>query len=154
MEPNEEQFELPQLARIGIRYSFGDGLVDRTFAHVSKHGIRFWCDSPDREVEIVYASQYDLLLWNMCVGGGFCGGLSKGEPISVNMLLPATGMVSAEDFAALALRGEGDGGSPPAHVERWTAFLRDKFIEYMGRSSVPVEELKQNLAEPFDSVCT
>jgi hypothetical protein len=153
LEPNDEQYELPPLARIGVRYSFGEGEVDRTFCDVGKYGIRFWCNSPNRQIEIVHPSAFDLLLWDICVGSGFCGGLVNDEPTHVTDLLPATGMIHAREFAELAIRAECDRQSPPHKHLRWIALLEAKFIQHMKSASVPAETLVQNLAQPFDSEC-
>ncbi|MGV3478490.1 MAG: hypothetical protein ACO1O3_00960, partial [Sphingobium sp.] len=146
LEPHDERHELPPLARIGVRYSFGPDQMDRTFADVGRNEIRFWCDSEHREVEIIYPNAFDLLLYDICVKGGFCGGLVNDQPSHVTHLLPTTGIVTAEEFATLVLRAEGDEGSQPANVERWSERLQSQFVARMGRSSVPATELAQNLA--------
>ena len=151
LEPNDERHELPPLARIGVRYSFAPDEVDRTFAYVGRNEIRFWCDSEHREVEIIYPNAFDLLLHEICVKGGFCGGLLNDQPSHVTHILPTSGIVTAEEFAALVLRAEGDGGSSSSKVERWSARLQSQFIEHMGQSSVPASELVMNVAQPFDS---
>ncbi|MGV3455576.1 hypothetical protein [Sphingomonas sp.] len=139
LEPGEVQYALPPLARIGIRYSFGPGAVDRTFAYIGHCTIRFWCDSEVRDVEIVQPNAFDLLLWDICVKGGCCGGPAT----HVTDLLPSQGVVTAEDFARLVIQAE-EGGSN----EEW---LAAKFIERMGSSSVRAETLVQNLSNPFDA---
>jgi hypothetical protein len=151
LEPNEERYELPPLARIGVRYSFEEGEVDRTFTDFGEHRISFWCNSQDRQVEIVHPNPFDLLLWDICVGSGFCGGLVNDKPTRVTNLLPATGIVTAQEFAELAIRAECDKQSPPATHLRWIALLEAKFIQHMNSSSVPAEALVQNLAQPFDA---
>jgi len=150
LEPNEQRWEVPWLARIGVRYSFQDGATGRTFAEVGEHQIRFWCDSETREVEIVHPSPFDLLLWDICVGQGFCGGLVNGEPTHVTDLLPTGGMVTAEQFAQLAIKAEGDSRSPDEKHDRWVSRLSAAFIEHMGAPSMPAEMLVQNLAQPFE----
>lgn len=150
LEPNGEQYELAPQARIGVRYSFAPDQVDRTFAYVGRHDITFWCDSEHREVDIVHPNAFDLLLHDICVKGGFCGGLVEDQPIHVTDILPTKGVVTPEEFATLVLQAEGEGGRPPANVERWSARLQSKFVEHMGQSPVPAEALIQNLAEPFD----
>lgn len=139
LEPEEVHHELPPLARIGIRYSFGSGTLDRTFADIGERTIRFWCDSEAREVEIVQPNAFDLLLWDICVKGGCCGGPAA----HVTDLLPSDGVVTAEEFARLVIQAE-EGGSN----EEW---LAAKFVERMGSSSVPAEALVQNLSNPFDA---
>ena len=106
LEPGEVQYALPPLARIGIRYSFGPGAVDRTFAYIGHCTIRFWCDSEVRDVEIVQPNAFDLLLWDICVKGGCCGGPAT----HVTDLLPSQGVVPAEDFSSLVLQSD-EGGS-------------------------------------------
>jgi hypothetical protein len=66
LEPDGERYEVPPLARIGVRYSFENGTVDRTFADVGENSIRFWCDAGNREIEVVHPTPFDLLL---CVSG-------------------------------------------------------------------------------------
>jgi hypothetical protein len=151
LEPNDEQYEFAPQARLGVRYSLAPDQNDRTFADVGRHGIRFWCDSQHREVEIVHPTAFDLLLHDICVQGGFCGGLVEDQAIHVTDILPTSGMVTSEEFAILVLQAEGDGGSPPAKVERWSALLQSKFVEHMGQSSVPAEVLVRNLTMPFDA---
>jgi len=153
LEPNEERYELPPLARIGVRYSFEEGELDRTFAEFGEHRISFWCDSQDRQVEIIHPTAFDLLLWDICVGAGFCGGLVNDEPTQVTDLLPATGIVTAGEFAELVIRAECDRQSPPDKHLRWIALLEAKFIQHMKSASVPAETLVQNLAQPFDAEC-
>jgi hypothetical protein len=139
LEPDEVRYELPPLARIGIRYSSGSGTVDRTFADIGERTIRFWCDSEVRDVEIVEPNAFDLLLWDICVKGGCCGGPAA----HVTDLLPSGGVVTAEEFARLVIQAEGGGGN-----EGW---LAAKFVERMGSSSMPAETLVQNLSGPFDA---
>ena len=153
LEPREERYELPLLARIGVRYSFGEGEVDRTFTDFGTHNIRFWCDSRNLQVEIIHPNAFDLLLWDICVGAGFCGGLVNDKPTHVTDLLPATGMVTAQEFAELTIRAECDKQSPPHKHLRWIALLEAIFIKHMKSASVPAETLVRNLAQPFDAEC-
>lgn len=150
LEPNDEQYALPPLARVGVRYSFAEGAVDRTFADVGEHVIRFWCDSEDRDVQIVHPTPFDLLLWDVCVRLGFCGGLVNDEPTHVTSLLPATGTITAEEFANLAISAECNQRSSPEQELRWKALLAAAFIEHLGAGSVTAKSLVQNLAQPFD----
>ncbi|WP_137864532.1 MULTISPECIES: hypothetical protein [unclassified Sphingomonas] len=138
LDPGDVHHELPPLARIGVRYSFGLGLVDRTFADIGERTIRFWCEGEMRDVEVVQPNAFDLLLWDICVKGGCCGGPAS----HVTDLLPSNGIVTAAEFASLVIQAEGGGGN-----EEW---LAAKFVERMGSSSMPAQALVQNLAQPFD----
>lgn len=150
VEPNLERYEVPHLARIGVRYSFEEGAVERTFADFGGGVIRFWCESETREIELVYPTPFDLLLFDVCVRLGFCGGLVNDKPTHVKRLLPTTGTVTAEEFANLAISAECDQRSSPEKELRWATKLADAFIEHLGAASVPAETLVQNLAQPFD----
>lgn len=150
LAPNEEQYELPYLARIGVRYFLNSGAPDRTFADMGKHSIRFWCDTPSREVEIIYPTPFDLLLADVCVRLGFCGGLVNGTLRHVTDLLPSTGAVTAEEFAELAISAESDVKSPPDKHLRWASVLSEAFVKHMDADAVPAEALVQNFAQPFD----
>lgn len=150
LEPNDERYEVPVLARVGVRYSFEDGAVNRTFADVGQHVIRFWCDCQNRDVEIVHPTPFDLLLRDVCVRLGFCGGLVNGKPTHVTDLLPDVGVVTAEEFAKLVISAECDRQSPPDKQLRWVTVLTDAFVEHLGAASAPAESLVQNLAQPFD----
>lgn len=140
LEPGDETYELPPLTKVGVRYSFALGEVNRTFADFSEGHIRFWCNAEARDVEITYPSPFDLLLWDICVNGGCCGGPAA----HVTDLLPKHGTITATEFAQLVIQAE-EGGSN----EAW---LATKFTEHMGQSSAAAEALVQNLANPFDSV--
>jgi len=150
IEPNDERYEVPHLAKLGVRYTSESGTADRTFADIGEHAIRFWCDSPTREVEIVFPTEFERLLWDICVNGGFCGGIVKGQPTRVTDLLPTTGTVTAGEFATLAIRAECDEQSPPDQHRRWKAQLEAQFLKHLGSESVPAEALTLNLANPFD----
>lgn len=151
LEPNDEQYKLQPLARIGVRYSFEPGTDDRTFTDVGEQTIRFWCNTKERDVEIIGPGRFDLLLWDICVKNGFCGGIVNGEVTHVTDLLPKSGMITAEDFARLVIRAEHDGSDPPDKVGRWTEQLKAKFIEHMGVCEAPAQAFQQNLSVPFDS---
>ncbi|WIA55229.1 hypothetical protein N6H05_19670 [Sphingobium sp. WTD-1] len=138
LEPGEVRYEISPLARIGVRYSFEAGIVDRTFAYMGERTIEFWCHSDDREVEIVEPNAFDLLLRDICVMGGYCGR----PTVHVTDLLPSKGFVTAAEFATLVVEAEGGGGN-----ESW---LASKFVERMGSSCVPAEILVQTLDNPFD----
>lgn len=150
VEPNLERYEVPVLAKVGVRYSFEAGVVDRTFVAVEEGQIRFWCDSESREVELVYPTPCDLLLTDVCVRLGFCGGLVNDEPQHVAQLLPATGIITAEQFARLAISAECDQRSSSNNEARWEAKLVAAFIEHLGAASVPADSLVRNYALPFD----
>lgn len=150
IEPIGETHEVPHLATVGIRYSLDEGAEDRSTSVVSEFGIEFWCNSESVEVDIVRASPFDTLLWDICVNLGFCGGLVEGEPTCVRDLIPAEGLLSAGAFAKLAIRAEGNWPDPDGAHRRWGETLEAKFAEHLGGPVVPVQELKGDRRRPFD----
>ncbi|WP_145960928.1 hypothetical protein [Sphingosinithalassobacter portus] len=73
------------------------------------------------------------------------------QPTHVCDLLPASGMITAEAFATLVLRAEGDGNDLSRDIERWSDGLKAAFIQHMGSEVAPATMLKQNFAQPFDA---
>ena len=102
--------------------------------------------------------RYDYLLQEMCVGYGFCGGVKDGQRRHVSDFFPATGPVTAEQFAEWGIEAdERDPGifvlhgrdaedlflkaTDERYKTRWRRLLRDLFIKHMGASVVDVSEL-------------
>jgi hypothetical protein len=144
VEPMGERHEVPHLATVGIRYTLEDGVEDFSTSVVGDQDIEFWCNAASVEVDIVYPSPFDRLLWDICVNLGFCGGLMNGEPTHVSDLIPEAGVLGAAAFADLVIRA--DGGGPT----RLRQALEAKFVEHLGVPVVPVEQLKGNHRRPFD----
>ncbi|MDF7777056.1 hypothetical protein P1X14_17495 [Sphingomonas sp. AOB5] len=148
IDPSGQVFEVPPLARIGVRYAFASGAPEWTSASHGERSISFWCDAPGIEVEIVHPMPFDRLLWALCVTYGCCGGIVDGEPVHVTDLLPGAGTVTASQFALAALAAEGiDDGDARA---RWMPRLEALFRKHMGADEMPAEALARNLANPFD----
>ena len=148
IEPCGERHELPHLGEIGIRYTLTEGAEDRCYASVSDEGVDFWCNAESFEVDIVQPSARDKLLWDICVNGGWCGGLVNGQPTSVDDLLPTEGRVTAEEFARLAIRADGWPEGKPM-VERHRRWLEERFREHLGADSVSAEALHRLSPRPF-----
>lgn len=150
IEPWGDQHEVPHLGRAGIRYSLRDGAEDRCFSDVSPHLIEFWCNADSYEIDVVPPSPSDLLMWEICVQGGWCGGIVDGQPTSVRDLIPTSGTVTAQDFAKLTVKADGWPSSEPPkeHHLRW---LEERFIAHLGGARVSAEVLLQTARKPFDS---
>ena len=149
VEPWGDRHEIPHLSSAAIQYVLKEGAEDRCFSTVSDIGIDFWCNAESYQIEIVHPPACDRLSWDICVNGGWCGGIVDGKPTRVDDLLPATGSLSAEEFARLVIRADGWPESeafPDKHL-RW---LEAKFIEHLGARSVDVEVLRQTRVRPFD----
>lgn len=153
IEPRDERYEIPHLARAGIRYVQREDSEDRCYTSVSDHRMYFWCDADSYEVDIVYPTPCQKLMWAICVEGGWCGGIVDDEPTTVRDLLPASGEITAREFAELAMKADGWPASEP-FAESHLHWLEAKFVEHLGSASVDVELLRQPLVTPFESDST
>lgn len=150
IEPWSDRHEVPHLARAGIRYSLREGAEDRFYTAMSGQEIRVWCEADCYEIDIVPPSPSDLLMRDICVEGGWCGGIVEGQPTRVSDLIPASGTLTANDFATLAIYAdEGPSSEPPKeHHLRW---LEAKFVEHLGQWTIEAEVLHRSTRRPFDS---
>ncbi|HEY0313770.1 MAG TPA: hypothetical protein VGC56_14920 [Allosphingosinicella sp.] len=149
IEPWGHRHEVPERARVGVRYALAEGAEDRCYSAVSAQKIELWCEAASYEIDIVPPLPAQRLMRDICVRGGWCGGMVEGVATHVLDLLPASGRVTAEDFANLAIKADGDQTEPPKqHHLRW---LEAKFAEHLGTASVDAELLHRTARRPFDS---
>ena len=149
VEPWGQRHEVPHLATAGIRYAVPEGTEDRCYSLVSGQEIRVWCNANSYEIDIVCPLPCERLMWDICVRGGWCGGIVDGEATTVYDLLPASGTVTARLFAELTVRADGWPASEPLREEHLRA-LEELFIEHLGQPSVDVEELQRVPRRPFE----
>lgn len=136
---------MPHLARVGVRHSY----ELPCHASVGENAIDFWCDDDSCELDVQYPSKFDKLSWEICVVGGWCGGLIDGQPTTVDDLLPTVGQITAERFAELAIRADGWPEGEPFD-EKHVTWLNSKFVEHFGAETVDVSDLRRNLTNPFE----
>lgn len=149
VEPWGDAHEVPHLATAGIRYVPKAAHADRSTCVISENRIELWCDADSYEVDIVYPAAFDRLLWEICVHGGWCGGLVDGVPTTVDDLLPESGTITAREFAILVCRA--DGYSPSEQLpEKHVAWLEARFARCLGASAMDIRHLRRNLRRPFD----
>lgn len=146
IQPWGDEHQVPHLARAGIRYSPDDAAEDRCCFIANGAAIEFWCNAATYEIEIVRASAFDRLSWDICVTGGWCGGIVAGKPTTVHDLLPQVGEVNAREFAELVMRADDDEVSDNEHLQ----WLQAKFVQHLGAQSVSAETLQRQAARPFD----
>jgi hypothetical protein len=89
------------------------------------------------------ASPFDALIHEVCVGLGWCGGVVAGEHLHVGDLLPATGIVTADQFVDLVLRAEGVKATRRRRDDK--AALRAAFIHHMGGETVDAAAVRSNV---------
>jgi hypothetical protein len=149
VEPWGHRYEVPHLAIAGIRYAPKDGAEDRCHSVVEEGTVEFWCNAASYEYDIVHPSPFARLSWDICVNGGWCGGIVDGNPITVEDLLPRTSEVNARQFAELAMHADG-WPEGEALDENHLSWLQSRFVEHMGAESVNAEDLRRNVARPFE----
>lgn len=153
VQPWNESHTVPHLAVAGLRYLLSDKIEDRSFSSVGEGEIEFWCDADSYEIEIVLPSAFDRLLWDICVVGGWCGGIVNGNPAHVTDFLPVTGEVSAFQFAQSAMRADGWSDGEPID-EKHLQWLKSRFVKHMGGETESSAGLTQNLRRPFEPIGT
>ena len=149
VEPWGDRHLVPHLAEAGIRYTLSDGAEDRSYSSVSNGRIELWLNADRYEIEIVPPTPFGRLMWDICVNGGWCGGIVDGKLTTVDMLLPKSGTVTAGAFAELVDEAEcGPMPEPPnPDLLRW---LEGRFVEHLGADEVGVEQLQRMRPGPFD----
>ena len=149
IEPWGDEFRVPHLAEAGVRYSLKSGAEDRCYTSVSESAVEFWCNADAYEIDIVHPSAFDRLSWDICVNGGWCGGIVDGKPTTVDDLLPPTGIIEARTFAELAMRADGWPDDQPFDEDHLCG-LQAKFVQHLGANSICTDQLRRNLARPFN----
>jgi hypothetical protein len=81
-------------------------------------------------------SAYDQLLHHVCVDLGFCGSVVDGQPRRVDLLVPQSGTVTANQFADLVFTAEG------VVLERFREPLHDAFRRFLGSDVVDARSLR------------
>lgn len=143
--PWGDTHHVPHLAAAGIRYSLSKGAEDRCHSVVSAGAIEFWCSADSYEIDIVPPLPSDTLAWEICAEGGWCGGAYA----SFRDLLPASGIVTASDFAKLVHDAEGGSSFDPLK-ENHVQWLTARFVKHLGALQVDAEALRQTARRPFD----
>ncbi|KCZ94460.1 hypothetical protein [Hyphomonas johnsonii] len=82
-------------------------------------------------------SNFSALMHAVCVGLGYCGSVKDGRTLHVTDLLPAAGMLSAEDFASCVFLAEGMAPDTKNHREE----IMQAFVQHMGADRVDVMHL-------------
>lgn len=84
-------------------------------------------------------SPAERLIFDICAFYGLCGHAHEGRLVCVDDYLPASGMISADEFALAAIRGDGwQGNEDEDFIRNWKRYVRALFIDYMGAEAVDV----------------
>ena len=87
-------------------------------------------------------TKFDGMMHDVCVGMGFCGGVVDGEPRHVVDYIPASGVVTADQFASWVLEAE---GMSSKKGDPFWSDLRAVFVKHMGSEAIGAEALKGGL---------
>jgi hypothetical protein len=153
VQPWNEMHTVPHRAIAGIRYALSAGAEDRSFVDVTDRAIEFWCNADSYEIEITYPSNFENLLWEICVVGGWCGDIVDGNPTHVCDLIPQTGEVTSRQFAELVMRADGWPDDQPLN-DKHAQWLEAKFVEHLASASVDAGLLRTIHARPFEGATT
>lgn len=89
---------------------------------------------------------YNALMTEVCVGKGWCGGVVDGQPRHVDMFIPESGPVTADQFVDWLFEAEGLTGQ----AEGSRAELRKAFTRHMGCDVVDAQMLKWDVERARD----
>jgi hypothetical protein len=86
---------------------------------------------------------FDPLMKRICVGLGYCGGMSGGQPMHVTDFIPKDGVVTADEFVDMVFLGD---GMDPAHErsrrQHIADQIREAFVMHMGTEAVDARPLR------------
>jgi hypothetical protein len=87
---------------------------------------------------------FDGMMHEFCVGVGWCGCTKDGKPLHVSDFIPATGPVSADEFARWLIMA--DGFDPDqlsaSEIRRWMPQLEAMFVKHMGADVIDARNLR------------
>lgn len=93
--------------------------------------------------------RFDMLLQEVCVGLGWCGSVKDGKPLHVTDFIPASGAVTADQFADwLILADACDPHSEISREQKWRERLHATFVRHMGAETVDASELQYHFLPP------
>lgn len=90
------------------------------------------------------ATGYNSLMREVCVGLGFCGSVIDGEPCHVDMFIPESGPITADQFIDWVFKAEGM--TNVGDMRRFNAALRTAFVQHMGGAVVDASMLKWDVS--------
>ena len=84
---------------------------------------------------------YDALMHEACVTWGYCGCVKHGQPLHVDLLIPPSGPVTADQFIEWLIIADDVNPNLPHHT-RMKRALREVFIATMGSDTVDASMLR------------
>ena len=88
------------------------------------------------------ASRYAALMRDVCVGMGWCGSVVGGQPLHVDMFIPESGPVTANQFVDWLFEAEGLAGQAESHRK----VLHAAFVRHMGSDVIDAGQLKWDVS--------
>ena len=89
------------------------------------------------------SSSYGALMEEVCVGMGWCGSVVDDQLMHVDMFIPESGPVTADQFVDWLFKAEGVTAEfDPDRLEQHRTALRAAFVRHMSRDVVDAGSLK------------
>jgi hypothetical protein len=82
-------------------------------------------------------------MYEVCVGWGYCGSIKDDKPLHVDMFIPESGLVSADQFVEWVFLA--DNQDPNRDLEKWQPHkdaIKAMFIKHMGGETVDAARLR------------
>ena len=93
---------------------------------------------------------YDALMHEACVVWGFCGCIKQEQPMHVDLIIPPSGPVSADQFVEWLVLADNLNPNDGKWSQQKQA-LRAAFVKYMGAETVDASLLTWSNAPTDDS---
>lgn len=94
-----------------------------------------------RDLQPSPVRDYEKLMQDICVGLGFCGGWVNGQASHVDNFIPASGPVTAAQFAKWVIEAEG----MDSECSTYQHALESAFVRHMGSTIVDAGALRWTL---------
>jgi hypothetical protein len=94
-------------------------------------------------VETPDSPGYEALTTEICVDMGFCGSIKHGRPLYVDLLIPPSGPVTADQFVEWVFLA--DDMNPNERPDKWQRHkdaIRAAFVRHMGAETVDARQLR------------
>jgi hypothetical protein len=91
---------------------------------------------------------FDGMMHELCGKRGWCGGVKDGKRLHVTDFIPATGPVSADEFARWLIVAEGFDPDQfsTAELERLMDQLKAVFVKHMGAHVIDASNLRSGVS--------
>jgi hypothetical protein len=95
------------------------------------------------EISMGKPNKFDGMMHELCVRLGWCGCIKDNKPLHVTDFIPASGLVSADEFAKWIIMADGiDPDQVSNDIKRWMSQLKTVFVKHMGADNIDASQLR------------